>query len=130
MATWTRAEFEKIGAADELELTPGLSDGGFGYPVTIWVVPSGEDLYVRSWLGSDGAWYRRARRSGGAHISAGGVERDVRLVRPGEEVNDDVDSAYRSKYGRHAARYVEPMVRPEARATTLILVPASGEGDE
>jgi hypothetical protein len=130
MAAWTRAELEKVGAAEELELTPRLSDGGFGDPVTIWVVPGGEDLYVRSWRGSDGAWYRRARQSGEAHISAGGVERDVRVVRPPEEVNDDVDSAYQSKYGRHAASYVEPMVRPEARATTLKLVPASTQGDE
>jgi len=127
-AAWTRAELQKVGGAEELELTPRLSDGGLGRPVIIWVVPSGEDLYVRSWRGSAGEWYRRALQSGEARISAGGVERDVRAVRPAEEVNDDVDAAYRSKYG--GDDYVDSMVRPEARATTLRLVPASAKRDE
>jgi hypothetical protein len=127
-AAWGGAELEKVGGAEELELTPRLSDGGFGRPVTIWVVPSGEDLYVRSWRGSAGDWYRRARQSGEARISAGGVERDVRVVSPADEVNDDVDAAYRSKYA--GDDYVDSMVRPEARATTLKLLPASAERDE
>jgi hypothetical protein len=127
-AGWTRAELEKVGGAEELELTPRLSDGGFGRQVVIWVVRSGEDLYVRSWRGSAGDWYRRARQSGAARISAGGVERDVRVVSPTDRVDDDVDTAYRGKYG--GDDYVDSMVRPEARATTLKLVPASLERDE
>ena len=125
---WTRAELEKVGGAEELELTPRLSDGRLGRPVIIWVVPSGEDLYVRSWRGSAGDWYRRAHQSGEARISAGGVERDVRVVSPADEVTDDVDVAYRSKYA--GDEYVDSMVRPEARATTLKLVPAPAERDE
>ena len=47
--------------------------------------------------------------------------KDVTLSEAGDD-NDAVDAAYRTKYGRHSG-YVEPMVGPEARATTLRLVP-------
>ena len=59
-------------------------------------------------------------------VRAGGVERDVELVEAGDDVNDAVDAAYRDKYGRYPS-YVEPMVRVEAQATTLRLVPADDE---
>jgi hypothetical protein len=73
------------------------------------------------------AWGRRRlvpRRRGDhqAHIRAGGVEEDITLSDAGDDVNDAVDAAYRTKYSRHSG-YVEPMVAPEARATTLRLVP-------
>ena len=41
---------------------------------------------------------------------------------PMTSVNDAVDAALREKYGRYTG-YVEPMVAPQARATTLRLVP-------
>ena len=37
-------------------------------------------------------------------------------------INDALDAAYRTKYRRYAS-YVPPMISPEARATTLKLVP-------
>lgn len=40
------------------------------------------------------------------------------------EVDSTVGAAYREKYGRYSG-YVQPMVRPEARATTIELVPRS-----
>jgi NAD(P)-dependent dehydrogenase (short-subunit alcohol dehydrogenase family) len=44
-----------------------------------------------------------------------------------DDVNDTVDAAFREKYGRYTG-YVEPMVAPQARATTLRLVPRSETG--
>jgi hypothetical protein len=38
-------------------------------------------------------------------------------------LNDEIDAAYRTKYRRYGARYVDPMVAPEARSTTIKLVP-------
>ena len=38
-------------------------------------------------------------------------------------VNDQIDAAYRAKYERYSATYVDPMLAPEARATTLKLIP-------
>jgi hypothetical protein len=43
----------------------------------------------------------------------------------GGPANDEIDAAYRAKYGRYDASLVEPMASPEARATTIWLVPCS-----
>jgi hypothetical protein len=126
MADWTTDELEKIAAADELQLAPTRSDGSLPKPVTIWVVRVGEDFYVRSWRGRTGSWFRGARQTHEGHISAGGIDKDVRFIEAGDDVNDAVDNAYRSKYRRYADSYVEPMVRPEARATTIRLVLGRG----
>ena len=39
------------------------------------------------------------------------------------DINDQIDAAYRTKYRRHGVQYVDPMVAPTARATTIKLVP-------
>ena len=84
-------------------------------------------LYVRSWRGDVGRWFRAAHASREGHISAGGVSKDVALLAAGDEINDAVDAAFREKYGR-CTGYVEPMVAPQARTTTLRLVPLSEAG--
>jgi hypothetical protein len=122
VSAWTREELDRIGAADELELAPRRADGSLRRPVTIWVVRLGDELYVRSWRGFDGAWFRAARTGREGHVSAGGVERDVAFADADEQVNEAVDGAYRDKYARYPS-YVPPMVSEPARATTLKLVP-------
>ena len=121
-ANWTADELDRIGRAEELEIAPQRCDGSSRRPLPIWVVRVGDELFVRSWRGADGGWYRAAEATHQAHISAGGVEEDITLSDAGYELNDAVDAAYRTKYGRHSG-YVEPMVGPEVRATTLRLVP-------
>lgn len=61
----------------------------------------------------------------GAH--SGRRRRRGRRVREGSrrDINDQIDAAYRTKYRRHGGRYVNPMVAPQARATTIKLVPRS-----
>lgn len=60
-------------------------------------------------------------RRGEGRIRARGLERDVTLIKADDIVNDAVDQAYRTKYGRYGSPYVEPMVGPDAKATTLLL---------
>ena len=123
MTTWTNDELNKIGSAEELQIAPQHRDGRPGNPVTIWVVRVGDVLYVRSARGHSGAWNRRAKSSKVGHISAGGVEKDVNFVEVfDKEINDKIDSAYLSKYGRYP-QYVAPMVTPEVKETTLRLEP-------
>jgi hypothetical protein len=117
MGGWTSDELDRIAAADELQLTAA------GRTVTIWVVRAGDDLYVRSWRGPGAGWFRRVQQAQEGQVSAGGLDKDVRFVEAGDEVDDEVDDAYRTKYRRYADSYVEPMVRPPARDTTLRLVP-------
>jgi hypothetical protein len=97
-----------------------------GAPMTIWVVRLGDDLYVRSYRGRGGSWFRAAQVRHEGRIRAGGVEKDVTFVEktdPG--INDQIDAAYGAKYRRYGARFVNPMVAPEARAATIQLVPRS-----
>jgi hypothetical protein len=122
MATWTADEFSKIAAAEELDLASVRRDGTVRNPVTIWVVPHGDDLYVRSVNGRTSSWFRGAQSRHEARIQAGGVRKDVLLVET-DDVNDELDAAYRTKYGRYAASLIDPMTSPEARAATLKLDP-------
>jgi hypothetical protein len=124
---WTTDELARIGDTDELRIAPRRKDGTLRRAVPIWVVRVGDELYVRSWRGDDGRWYRAAQANREGRVSAGGVSKDVALLAADDQVNDAVDAAFREKYGRYTG-YVEPMVAPQARATTLRLVPRSEAG--
>ena len=90
----------------------------------IWVVRHGGALYVRSYRGQDAAWYQSARSYGRARISSGGSEFAVALVHvTDDDINAEVDAAYRDKYARYGPRFLRPMVAAAARETTLKLVP-------
>ena len=125
-AAWIGDELDRIGAADELAIAPRRRDGSLLRPVPIWVVRVGDDLYVRSWRGEGGAWYRTALRQHAGHIAAGGVEKDVAFIDVVDADDDAIDAAYRDKYARYPS-YVPPMLSDQARATTLNLVPRDDE---
>jgi hypothetical protein len=127
MAAWSSEELSKIGGADELKLASARHDGTLRNPVTIWVVRHGDDLYVRSVNGRGSSWFRGVEVRHEGHIRAGGVDRDVDFIAAGDNVNDAIDAAYRTKYRRYSAAYVDPIVNSEARAATLKLVPRSKE---
>jgi hypothetical protein len=102
MTTWTSDELNRIGTAEELEIAPLRRDGTLRNPVTIWVVRVGDDLYVRSYRGHGGAWFRAAQVRHEGHIRAGGVDKDVTFVEESNpEINDQIDTAYRTKYRRY-----------------------------
>ena len=124
MTTWTSDELRAIGDAEELELASVRSDGTLGRAVTIWVVRVGDNLYVRSWKGDKGAWFRATQGRQAGLIEAGGVGKSVAFVPEDDAaINDRIDAEYRSKYRRHGGRYVDPMVAAPARGTTIRLVP-------
>jgi hypothetical protein len=93
-------------------------------PRTIWVVRPDDDLYIRSVNGRTSAWFRGAQVRHEANIQAGGVDKDVRLVET-DDLNDQIDAAYRTKYRRYAANIIDTIVSPQARAATLRLVPTA-----
>ena len=123
MNAWTADELDKIAAAEELELAPARRDGTLRKPVTIWVVRLGDDVYVRSVNGRTSHWFRGAEDRHEGHILAGGVDKDVRFVEAGDDVNDEIEAAYRTKYRHYNASVVDPLFTPGAKAATLELVP-------
>ncbi len=125
MTTWTRDELDRIGTADELRIGSVRRDGALRNPVTIWVVRVGDDLYVRSVHGRGSGWFRsiQVRRKG--RIGAAGVEKEVTFQDADEKINDQIDAAYRTKYRRYPASYVDAIVSPQARAATVKLLPRS-----
>ena len=125
MSVWTNDELNKVGTAEELQIAPRRRDGTLRKPVTIWVIRVGDDLYVRSYRGRSGAWFRAAQANQQGHIRVGGVEKNVTFVTEADpDLNDQIDAAYRTKYSRYP-QYVAPMVTLETRSTTLKLVPRS-----
>ena len=123
MTTWTKGELAKIDAADELEIASRRRDGTLSSPRTIWVVRHGDDLYVRSVNGPTSDWFRSTRVRHEGHIQAGGVGKDVTFADGADDLDDDLDTAYRSKYRRYAANIVGSILSPQSRATTIKLVP-------
>jgi hypothetical protein len=120
--TWTSDELDDIEAAQELRIAPRRRNGELRKPVPIWVVRVGGDVYIRAAYGPETGWHRVARASGVGHISAGGVEKDVTLEHV-DDVNDEVDAAYRTKYARHAGPVLNSVIDANARASTLRVVP-------
>lgn len=123
MMTWTDEELSKIGNAEELRIATLRRDDTLRKKVIIWVVRLGDDLYVRSANGREGAWFRGALIRHQGRIWAGGVEKDVTFVEETDPaINGRIDEAYLAKYRRYP-QYVAPMVTPEVRAATIKLVP-------
>lgn len=121
MAGWTPQDLDRIGSAVEIEIAPCRPDGTLRPYTTIWIVRVGKDLFVRSYRGADGSWFRAGQRTRAARVRAGGVERDVTLQEADSAETAAVDEAYRAKYGRSS--YVDAMVSGAAAATTLRIVP-------
>jgi hypothetical protein len=121
MKTWTRDELETFGAAEEIEVAPFGRDGKVRRAVTIWIVRVGDDLYVRSAYGRRSAWFRAAQTRHQGRISSKGIERDVIFLDAETNLNEDIDAAYRGKYRRSGAQYVNMMVGEKARSATVKL---------
>jgi hypothetical protein len=122
MGDWTVEQLDRIGAAEELQAASLRPDGSLRPYTTIWVVRVGDELYVRSYRGRGGAWFRWVLRRPEGRIRSGGVERDVAFSEPKDADQDVIDQAYRSKYARYVGTYLDPMVSPDARAATLRLI--------
>jgi len=123
MTSWTSEELVSIGNAEELAIASRLPDGTLRPFVTIWVVRTRDDLYVRSIKGRSGTWLRRALAAGEGRIRAGGAERDVAFEEAGPEVQAAVTAAYHEKYDRYGPSIVGTVVSAESATTTLRLVP-------
>ncbi|HEY3687097.1 MAG TPA: DUF2255 family protein [Streptosporangiaceae bacterium] len=122
MAGWTDDELARIGAEDELDLASERDDGTLRDPVTMWVVRAGDDLYVRPIRGRDG-WFRGTRTRHEGHIRSAGIDKDVTFADADPAVADDLDAAYRAKYGEYPPNILDTVLSAQARAAAIRLVP-------
>ena len=123
MTTWTSDERNRIENAEELQIASLRNDGTLRKPVIIWVVRVGDDLYVRSVKGRISAWFQGVQTLHKGTIRAGGVDKDVTFVEETDsDVNDQIDTAYTTKYRRYAS-IARSMTIPAVREATIKLVP-------
>ncbi|MDQ0946992.1 hypothetical protein QFZ24_000915 [Streptomyces phaeochromogenes] len=122
-APWTDDELDRVGSAEELEVASLRRDGELSSRRTIWGVRVGDDIYVRSVNGPTSAWFRGTRVRHEGRVEAGGVEKDVAFEDVDGEINDAVDTAYRTKYGRYSANTIQRITSATAGSTTMRLLP-------
>jgi hypothetical protein len=122
-ARWTADDLQRVGDADELQIASRRPDGTLRPFVTIWVVRTGDEIFVRSAHGIENPWYVRALASGAGRIRAGGVERDVAFSGAAEADQAAIDTAYHTKYDRYGPRIVNTVVGRTAAQSTLQLTP-------
>ncbi len=122
MRAWNDEELSEIAGADELRVAPLRREGSLQRPRIVWVVRHGDDVYVRSVKGQEGAWFRGVQASSAGHIWAGDLDADVQFEDADHDLDDEIDEEYRRKYGRSSAA-VDHITNPSARSTTIRLVP-------
>jgi len=120
---WTKDQLDKVARTEEVQIASARRDGMLGKPVTVWIVRHGDDLYLRSVRGPKGNWFRSTQDRHEGRIQAGGVQQDVAFVDADHVIDDEVDAAYRTKYRRYAGSVLNSVLTPEARSTTIKLVP-------
>ena len=90
--------------------------------VVIWVVVEGDEVFVRSWLGGRGRWYKDLAAGGTATLEFAGHVLPVKAF-PADDARS-VERASREilrKYRRSS--HAQEMVRAEILPTTLRLEP-------
>jgi hypothetical protein len=119
---WDSSVVGELAAAQEIDVivpAPALPE----VRTPIWVVESGGELYIRSWKGAGGRWYRRATRFGAGSVATPAGAHQVRFTPIDDPaVEAAIDAGFRSKYA--ASPYTEAMIDPPAAGTTLRLDPA------
>ena len=129
LTDWADQDLDEIGTVDEVGIAPQGPLGWLRSYTTVWIVRVGDDLYVRSWRGRDGSWYRTAVQSHAGSVRAGNIQRDVVFEEDDHTDPAAINEAYCAKYRAHPS-YVGAMVSPNAAATTLRLGPLYTKGPQ
>ncbi|NHI16537.1 DUF2255 family protein [Microbacterium excoecariae] len=117
--TGDASAFERIGRRGELRVSSLRADGTHSRFVPIWSVMVDGRLFVRSYMGTEGRWYRGAMARRAGRVSSGPDTIDVAFAPAPADLADRIDGAYREKYAGSA--YLAPMLSADARASALEL---------
>ena len=111
---------------DEVQIEPRSPDGRRTKPVTIWVVVDAGEVYVRSYRGVNGRWYRALRQQPMGVLHVDGREIPFRAVHIDDPATiARVSEAFRRKYEGRWPQETADMLKDEVLGTTLRLEPVS-----
>jgi len=122
MSAWKKERLHEIATTDDLHIAPFREDGATtGTPTWVWSVVADGGLYVRAYNGTSSRWYQAALKQKAGQITAAGKPNDVTFEEVQDEINDQIDAAYRLKYA--SSSYLNPMIGNRARVTTIRILP-------
>lgn len=123
MASWNTEQIERIASTDDLHIAVYHEDGATTGTLTwIWSVVVDERLFVRSYTGTTGRWYRSALAQRAGRITAAGDGHEVEFTPIDDpELGDRIDAAYEKKYA--GSPFLPPMVAQGPRAATVDVTP-------
>jgi hypothetical protein len=121
--SWPAEELFRLGDTEQIDISTRRRDGSLRPFVPIWVAAVDGAVYVRSYRGMGGAWFRHASTHPDGAIRVNGSQRDVTFTAADPATRDSIDAAYRTKYSRYADTYLKAMLDQAAVATTIKLIP-------
>ena len=109
----------------EVDIETTADDAGKTHRAIIWVVVDEGEVFIRSWKGERGRWYREIRERPDAFLHAAGQSVSVH-AEPAidSESIRRVSDALQAKYGRGSPESTAGMLLPATLPTTLRLLPA------
>ena len=120
--SWASADLTAIDRAQEIILLMHR-DGNPDVRVPVWVVVADEQVFVRSWAGSESKWFRRVLADAAQAIDVGGRQIDVTFDPVADQHEAAIAAGYRAKYGRSGESYIAAMIAPKAVEATVRLSP-------
>jgi len=114
----------KLAESDEVEIETRHDARSPLHRVTIWIVPTEDGVYIRSYKGKKGRWYQEALANPLVTIGVGRSKVSAR-VEPEHNplVTRAVNAAYRKKYGERWPDETTDMLKRSLLPTTLRLTP-------
>lgn len=124
MATKADDLLWKIAGSDEVDIETRRDPKSPLHRTTIWIVPTEQGVYVRSYKGTKGRWYREAVTNPLVTVRVGPRKVAAR-VEPerNSQVTRAVNAAYRKKYGERWPDETQDMLKRSIAPTTLRLTP-------
>lgn len=114
----------KLAESDEVEIETRRDAKSPAHRTIIWIVPTEDGVYIRSYKGKSGRWYQEAVANPQVVIHLGRQQARARAIpETTSKVVSAVSTAYREKYGERYPTETEAMMKRSLLPTTLRLEP-------
>ena len=124
MAKKTEDLLWKLAESDEVDIETRRDAKSPLHRVTIWIVPTEDGVYVRSYKGKKGRWYQEALANPQVTVGVGRRKATARAEpEHNPRVTRAVNAAYRKKYGERWPDDTQAMLKRSILPTTLRLTP-------